>query len=795
MRMVGYELCKVIKNRKLILFIMILFFFQVVVFLFAQQGSSPYEYRKYSKKFQQEMEKIAYSSTEEAVEKITKFQDIAADFQFHHAFAKKISSAEDVEGYHSYLEETYGKEAVTLAEEQNKGMTMEQSCAYTYFADNWIKQLKYEQQYVEFRKQMKQGNTNSVSLFQKDKSFTEKNTEKTKKAYERLGTISLKPGNQFTVKKYLNHSYSNLFLVVLIFMLAMGVFRMDQENQMMAFLKTQKKGRTKLLGAKLIALGILVVAGVCCMELLRLLTSYVLYGPFDCSMPIQSFENYRNCCLPWNITQFIFAGIAIKCVVGYVLGIFIAGFVLRFEKNWMVYGVMVSILGIEWLLFEKVLSNGTFAILKYANLVQGISGFGLLGTYENCNLFGFPVNKCVIVFVFLTIAWMVGRLHCYFCWNLQKEQKETGKRKVRVQKRIGRISLIDNVLKIYLFHEKKYVLCLAMVCYGLYCACFQSVTTMPTTLTQTNYEAWIQKYQGELTLEKEVAIEKEKKNYDKLWERVAELGYKDKLSAEETAELAALNTKTGLPYDAFCEFLEQYDMVKERKTTGKDARLLNNYCWNRLFQGFAKEGKNMGIACICCTLLCASLFENKRKTRTLSDTTIHGRKRLCRCKYVLGLFFAVTAWICCILPELVRFLRMNPEKDWDASIGNLIIFQNTDVEVLIYIAVIGIYITQLFLCMLCSLVLMYLVDRTNNSFLSIAATGMLVLIALAILHHNKAGVINTWLTVGKHPLFPCFLEIGFCVILGMLIIGYWEKEWGYLKKSGKRKKIGGRAHG
>ena len=91
-------------------------------------------------------------------------------------------------------------------------------------------------------------------------------------------------------------------------------------------------------------------------------------------------------------------------------------------------------------------------------------------------------------------------------------------------------------------------------------------------------------------MQKEDAIEKEKKDYDKLWNRVAELGYKDKLSTEETAELAALNTKTGIPYDAFCEFWEQYDMVKERKEEGKDARLLNTYCWNRLFQGFAKEG-------------------------------------------------------------------------------------------------------------------------------------------------------------------------------------------------------------
>ena len=153
----------------------------------------------------------------------------------------------------------------------------------------------------------------------------------------------------------------------------------------------------------------------------------------------------------------------------------------------------------------------------------------------------------------------------------------------------------------------------------------------------------------------------------------------------------------------------------------------------------------------------------------------------------MGMFLEATAWICCILPELVRFLRMNPGKDWDASVGNLSIFQNADVEVPIYVAVIGIYVTQLFLCMLCALVLMYLVDRTNNSFLSMTAIGMLVLIALAILYHNKAGVISTWMTVGRNPLFPCFLEIGFCVILGMLIVCYWEKEWKYMRKSGKTK--------
>lgn len=784
MRIISYELCKIIKNRKVFLFIMAMLFFNIAVFVLNQQGSSPYEYRKYSKEFQQEMQEITYSSTEEGIEKITKFQELANDFQFHNAYALKIFTEEDVEEYHAYLESTYGNGAAALADKQNKDMTIEQSCGYVYFAGEWIKQLQYQQQYVEFRNQIAEGNSNTASLFQKDKSFTKKNEEKTKKAYEKLGNITLKVGNQFPAKRYLKYSYSAIFLIGILIVLVMGVFRVDQEKQMIDFLKTQKKGRNTLLCAKLATLGILVVCNVFLMEFLLLFTSYVLYGSFDWLMPIQNLESYRNCCVSWNIAQFILVGILIKCIVGYVMGIFIACLVLRFEKNWVVYLSTVGICAVEWLLYEKILSNESLAILKYANIMQGIASFKLLGNYENCNLFGFPVNKCLIALLFLGILWIVGVLQSYIFWKLPKEQKEG--RKIREAKKIGRISLFNNVFQIYFFHEKKYLICMAMLAYGLYCAFFQSVTTMPTTLTQTSYEEWVQEYQGELTSEKESAIEKEKKNYDKLWKRVAELGYKEKLSAEETAELSALNTKTGIPYDAFCEFLEQYDIVKTRKEEGKDARLLNTYCWQRLFNGSAKEVKNMGIACAFCILLCASLFENKRNVNTLLDTTRHGRKKLCRCKYLLGMEFAIMAWACCVLPEFIRFIRTNPGKDWDASIGNLMIFQNVNAEIPIYIMVIGMYIAQLVLCLFCSLAIMYLVDRTNNSFLSMTTLGIFIMVVFIMLYHNKMGVIDSWMISSKYPLTPCFLEIGTCIFLGMLIVFYWEREWRYLWKTNRK---------
>ena len=74
---------------------------------------------------------------------------------------------------------------------------------------------------------------------------------------------------------------------------------------------------------------------------------------------------------------------------------------------------------------------------------------------------------------------------------------------------------------------------------------------------------------------------------------------------------------------------------------------------------------------------------------------------------------------------------------------------------------------------------MYFVEHTNSSFLVMTITSISILIILALLYHNNAGVINTWLPHGKQPLLPCFIECSVCTALGLLIILDWEKEWNY----------------
>lgn len=780
MKLITYELRKVLKNKKLLVFLFLLLLFNIFTFLFAQQNTAPYMYRNYYKQFQKVIKDITYDSPKEGIQKLQKFQDLTADYQVHDAYAQKIYTKKDVEQYHQSIEEKYGKKELELAEKQNENLTMLQSQAYCYYSGKEMEQLQYQMDYAKFQKQVKKEPTD-VLPFLKNRNFIERDQKKTYNAYKKLGTVTLKNGNLFTAKKYLNYKYDTIFLIGVVLLLSIGIFRPDQQKKMTAFLKTHKKGRSPLLRAKLLSLGILVFGCTLLMEFVIFFTSLFLYGSFDGSMPIQTLNNFRNCTLPWNLAQFIGAGILAKCIFSCIFGSLLAALLLRFEKNRTVYAITLLLLALEWSLYTTLLSNGTFSIFKFANIFQGFYAFRLLGIYENCNVFSFAINKFMIFCFFAAILWIGSMLFASRFWKVTRESKEKKTKTMQKPKRIGKISLGRSVLRIHFLHEKRYLLCIGLLCYGIYCACFQSVfaSTMLTTLTQSNYENWIDKYQGELTNQKIKSIENDKKKYDKLWDRVAELSSKDKLSLKEKAELDALDTQTGVPYDAFCEFLDQYETIKARKNAGKDAKLLNNYCWNRPFTGFAKELKNMGIACIFCILLCAGLFENKNNMNALLETTMNGRKRLYRRKYLLGIGFAVMSWACCILPEFFRFIRTKPDNNWTAAIGNLSLFQNSSYEVPIYVAIAGIYLTQLFLCILCSLVVMYFVEHTNSSFLVMTITSISILIILALLYHNNAGVINTWLPHGKQPLLPCFIECSVCTALGLLIILHWEKEWNY----------------
>ena len=773
--MIRYEICKVLKNKKSLIFLATIIVVQIIVFGIAQQGTAPYVYRKYRIPFEQEMKKIAYTSPEEGIERITKFQDMAADFQFHHALAMKIDTKEDVEEYHNFLVNKYGEETLKEVEKQNKKMTIDQSCAYAYYAGKWIEQLKYQQEYSAFRKSITQGNKNTVSLFQKDQSFAERNEKKTKAAYSKLGEISFSVGNQFLLKKYYNHSFSGIFMVGAVLVMVMAIIRPDQDKKMMPFLKTQKNGRRTLMRAKLITTGILISIFIVVMEIVSLFEVYYIYGNIDLYMPIQSIDNYRNCCMAWNLLQFTFVGILMKCITGTVIGVLCIGLLLLFQKNWYFYLCFFAFLGTEWWLYENTLPSGRFAILKYANLIQGILSFTLYGHYENCNCFGYPINKLVLYFGMLLIVASLGILLCCIFWNCQREEITT-KRKKKPLHKIENISLFGSVNQIYVLHEKKFLFCIMMLIYGGYCAFFQGVTTMPTTLTQVGYHQWIENYHDELTKQKEKEILEHKNKYDMVWERIAELSNNNDLNKNELAELAALNSQTGIPYDSFCEFFEQYEYVKQRKDAGKNAFLMDEYSWKRLYDGYAKENKNMGFACLCCILLCASLFEDKQNMKTLLNTTKNGRKRLWRYKYILGIIFAIISWICCILPEFVRFIRTKPIGNWSAPIGNLQLFQNCTVELPIIIVIIEIYVAQLFLCMICALVTMYLVDKTNNSFLSAILVGLVDVIILTILYHKKMSVLSTWLPAFNNPLLPGIILCAICVIAGSIIVATWELE-------------------
>jgi len=202
MKLITYELRKVLKNKKLLAFLFLLLLFNIFTFLFAQQKTAPYMYRNYYKQFQEVIKDITYASPKEGIQKLQKFQDLTADYQIHDAYANKLYTKEDVAQYHQSMEKKYGKKELELAEKRNKNLTMLQSQAYCYYSGKEMEQLQYQMDYVKFQKQVKREPTAALP-FLKNRNFIERDQKKTYNAYKKTGNRYLENRESNSCKEIL----------------------------------------------------------------------------------------------------------------------------------------------------------------------------------------------------------------------------------------------------------------------------------------------------------------------------------------------------------------------------------------------------------------------------------------------------------------------------------------------------------------------------------------------------------------------------------------------------------------
>lgn len=789
MRLFKYELYKLFHQRVIVLACLGFIVANFCTFLMVEKGTSRYYFHEGDayERFQNTYAKE--QTPKERIETMQRLIDLSLFYSYDYWTERGEYIEEERQEFAKKMVKKYGEGIIRELEEMKQEIDFRTANAYDVYAKEWLRYAQYAEEYDIFRNEMKQraDKLQKVKLFSKKGSFANANLMKTYQDFNRLGKVKISFNNQYGVKAYLRYGYTSVFLIFTVLIFCVGIWQRDNEKGFLSLLKSQKRGKLSLFAAKMGAMFFC----ICLMNLIYLLTIFLvasnLYGMGDLSMSIQSVETYRNCCWNLNAGQFIVLCAGTQAVAACVSGLIFSLCFQMFRRNTQVYivcGALVLVcLGCNML----IQPNSSFSILKYINLAYGMQPVKLYGIYRNLNVFGNALSIFPVLAVFITLLFFAGITFGGVVWCTGKKVDRFSqgiihlkRKKIYGTKGILRVQLYD-----FLIRDKKLVFCLILLAYGIYTAFYSFVYYMPQSDAEPNYREYVKGLEGMFTEETEKKIEEKEQYFENVWKRIEVLGSKKTMDAESYAEMVALSALGNAPYRGFQQLKEQYDYLKERKSQGKEAVLLDFYNWNRPFQSVGKEVRNLMLAVLMTVFLSGSLFADHSNMKRLTVSMKKGRRSLWRRKYLLGLGTAMLSWLCLVVPEAICFFRQNDVSLTASQLGNLPLFSQVKENSTIAAVMAGMYLSCLLVCMIAASVTMVFVDLSGNSFISMIVVMMFTVIGGVILLRKRQGIFGNLVTQSIYPLRNlCLVMIVMLILIGVSLF-LWEKEIFFPK--GKRK--------
>ena len=240
----------------------------------------------------------------------------------------------------------------------------------------------------------------SISIFGKRDSFVYRSILKTPPAYEHLKGKQLKFSNSQAVLFATSREFTDIFALVLIFLVATTLILSEKEHGYFFFTRPTKKGRIPLLIAKLSAIFTFSIFTFIILYAGNFLSAYILYGGVDCSNWIQSIEGFLGTVLDVTIGGY-FVIYAITKILAYILIASFFSFICIIARTGLFVYVIASLSSIaSVLLYTLIPANSHMALLKYFNTVSILNANKIYENYFNINIGGYPVNVlCLSAFM------------------------------------------------------------------------------------------------------------------------------------------------------------------------------------------------------------------------------------------------------------------------------------------------------------------------------------------------------------------------------------------------------------
>lgn len=742
MKLFIYELKKVL-NKRIFLVVVALCLVINGFLLYSSQNTEENNLRlTYSEKYGDMLSE--YSSMPiDAAKKQIEDELLAYEISGRLESLAQADNEELIESYTSELEQyrksnpkAY-KKAVEMKENEEEGF-WENSFLYDI-----SQQIEYINSYPDFIGEMydRAKAQSASSIFGDESSFSYKNLYKTADDYAGLENTKLSLVNSGSLTAMVEYGLTDIFIIAVVLLICIYLFGYEREKGLYSLIRCTKYGRLKTIISKLAVLFVLSAVVSVLFISVDFAVNTFLYGSTDLSVNIQSISEFRNCTLSVTAGQFLLLFAFAKIIGVIVISFLLALVFICFSSSAAMYLTGFGIIGAEYLFYNLIEQNSFLNLLKYINVFYILDGGKFFGTYLNLDIFSNAVTSVPVVLAIFGFVFILCAVSSCIVFCKRNQQKKTNIFSILFEKfksRFFRINGSTSVLKGEIFKfavQNKMAFMLIILVLFAVISSFGTVRYPYSEISDTDYKAYMEYLEGDITAEKEKYIADEQEYFKSLQDRLTDIAQNTVLS-ENTKQAMAKSIENILNSKgvAFERVTEQYNRLLELRKGGVNARFIDENIYSTFVSSKTREWNNFALLCLILLIAVPYVFsiEYKNGMINLIRPTKNGKTMLFIRKMTVIFMFTVVAFLSVYFPYLIRFINTYGTKSFATPI--VCIFENLQSSGFSVIS-------AMFVNLLCSLLLVVAVVSVitvltiitkSNMFTMVLSTVLIIIPCLAI---------------------------------------------------------------
>ena len=689
MKLVFYELKKVLNKKVFYLFVVLCLLINGFLFFSVQDPEGKYTRFQYPDEYSEMLSEYSALPIEDAKVKIE------GDMVAYNATAdfKMLSMTDDKAIIKSFTAKLNAlKESNPEAYEKGYDIfKRENGDLHSMWFINHIKeQLDYIESYPQFISDMslRAAEQSKMSGFSDENSFSYKNLYKTASDYKHLNDIKLSLVNAEPVTSATDYKVTDVFIVAVIFLVCIYLFSFERERSLYTIVRCTKNGRLKTITAKLSALFIIAGSVGIFFAAENYLMGYLAYGATDLNACIQSVPEFRNCVFTVNILQFEILCICCKAMGALFTAALLAIVFVVFSSPVLSYSIGAGVFIAEYVLYSALDTRTSISLLKHLNLFYIFDGESFIGKYLNLNIFSNAVTAGSFVLCVFSALFVVEVLVACVRFCRQIQERKTSVLSIAVERikasvnRInGSVSILSGEVFKLLIQNKMAILFLLLIIYSIYSSI--GIVRYPYLEdSDYNYHDYMVYLEGDITDEKEQFIQNELKYIKSVEKKIEEI-YSDSslTSSQQESAARSLEAEINSKSIALDKVMKQYERLKELRSQGVEARFVDENNYELFVFSSKREWNNYVLFALFTVILLPCIFtvEYKNKIINLIRPTKKGKIRLFLSKVFVSYISVLIIFTAIVLPYLIRFIRTFGTNSFTTKLVCLYDYLPTDV--------------------------------------------------------------------------------------------------------------------